>query len=100
MTKDEAVKAFEENWEHATSVSENLKWAIFPVGDVTIETQAAKTLLGMFPNLPGLLYVREDTDPELVIKWANAIIEQYKEKLEVKLASAAEESGYSLHLGV
>ena len=100
MTKEEAVARFSEEWEKASGLSPNLTWAIFPMGNGEIEFQTAQHLLEMFEHLPGILYVKEDTDPKLIIRWAEEIKKHYEEEMKKEqLALAAEKGGYRLNLG-
>ena len=99
MTKEDAVEKFAKSWKEASALSPNLTWAIFPVGDQEIEFKTAQHLLDMFTNLPGILYMKPGTDPADAITWAKAIQKHYEEKLQTKLATAADKSDFQLHLG-
>lgn len=99
MTNDELFEQFKIEWEAASKVSPNLKWAIFPLGDPQLELQAAHKLLKMFENVSGILFTENDKTPEQIIEWAKSIQKQYEEKPEHDLVKAAEESGYVLHKG-
>lgn len=100
MTKEEAVERFADEWEIASSLTPNLKWAIFPTGNKDIELQAATHLMALFNNVTGFVYLKDPTaDHSKVIASLEELLADYKEKAGVELAAAAEENDYKLHIG-
>jgi hypothetical protein len=97
---DENLEAFKEEWGRASQISERIKWAIFPTGEEEIEFQAAKQLMRLFDNLQGFIYFKEDQDPKVIVKALEDVLAEYKKRTKDKIATAAEEEGYKLHLGI
>jgi len=96
---EEDVALFREHWGALTALSENLKWAIFPVGTTEIEFQAVKSLMGMFTHLDAFVFFKDEQDPNKIIIALEKILADYKEKASHKLAAAAQESGFELVTG-
>ena len=100
MTNEELFEKFKEEWDTASKLSPNLRWAIFPVGDPQLELSAATEVLKLFKSVSGILYTESGNTNEAIVAWAKAIQEKYEGKEETRLSKAAEEHGYMLHLGV
>jgi hypothetical protein len=97
---EENVEIFKDDWEKATAVSPHLKWAIFPVGAEEVEFQAAKRLMELFDNLEGFIYFKEGQDPKMVVRALEDMLAEYKARTKSdKIALAAEQHEYELHLG-
>ena len=96
---EEHLKIFEEQWAAARELSENLTWAIFPIGNKEIEFQAAKYLMNIFPHLEGFIYFKEDQDPEIVVQALEDVLEQYRGRNKDRLATAVAENNYQLNFG-
>lgn len=97
---EEHFAKFKEEWEAASEVSPNLKWAIFPMGDEEIEFETAKRLMTLFSNLEGFIYFKEGQDPEIVVKALKDMLYEYEKRTKKdEIALAADQNEYKLHLG-